>query len=95
MTDLWCIRIPGPDDITAQPSREQAETEAEVHNLSVCRYIASLKRPLDKNDVRTISLMAVVEPWPWSAEAHAANLLRNASPPTDVGPLPAIPGAQA
>lgn len=75
MKDLWCIRIPGPDDIFAKASKEVAEREAAEHNQWLNEWYpkqTELKREL----LPALEQMhAVVEPWPYSAKAHAENLL--------------------
>ena len=72
-TDLWCIRIVGPDDLVAAPSKAAAEKMAADHNLAVRKIIAA--RPNIVGDgITEESMLAVVEPWPWSAEAHAKDM---------------------
>ncbi|MDR3535229.1 MAG: hypothetical protein P4L71_01890 [Acetobacteraceae bacterium] len=69
---LWCIHIPGPDDVIAQPDRETANRAAEAHNAAIERHWAQFPRTDD--DPPKSALMAVVKPWPWSATAHAVSL---------------------
>lgn len=69
---LWCICVPGPDDIYAAASVGDAMMMATMHNAAIMRRVR--ERPLTDFDVPLESLLAVVEPWPWSAEAHAENL---------------------
>ena len=75
MTELWCIRIPGPDDLFAKESKEAAEIAAAEHNKAITEWYETqteLKREL----LPTLENMkAVVEPWPWDAGSHAADLL--------------------
>lgn len=75
MSDLWCIHIPGPDDVYAASSRAAAERMAETHNEAVNRLIA--RNPLTENDPPVGAMMAAVIPWPWDADAHAVNLAGN------------------
>lgn len=79
-TTLWCIRIPGPDDLYAQPDHAAAVTAAERHNAAVRQYLDKqyAKRTRDDLDPQDDALMAVVEPWPWSAKSHAEALIREA-----------------
>jgi hypothetical protein len=67
--DLWCVHIPGPDDLYAHPSRDACEAHATAFNERMRRYWAD--NPRTENDPTEAALTAVVIPWPWSAEAHA------------------------
>lgn len=73
---LWCIRYVGPDDITAAESREAAERMAEDHRSAVRRMIAA-NPGIEAEGISAASMAVVVEPWPWSAEAHAEDLKRD------------------
>lgn len=74
MKELWCIRIPGGDDIFAKESREAAEAAAAEHNKYLNEWYPTqteLKREL----LPTLEQMqAVVEPWPWGGTSHAEDL---------------------
>lgn len=60
---LWCIRVTGPDEVHAMPSRAVAEATAEGW-----RFFWSAN---GWNE-----LGAVVEEWPWSAASHAEDLTK-------------------
>lgn len=70
---LWCMHVPGPDEVYARASREDAEQAAEKHNAAVRGFLEAASLQVDDLP----NLMAVVIPWPWSAERHAENLRRN------------------
>jgi len=55
---LWAIHVAGPDDIYAMPSREEASLQAKIFNSA---------------SVTGAIVVTVVE-WPYTAEAHAANM---------------------
>lgn len=79
MTELWCIRIPGPDDLFAMESKEAAEIAAVEHNKFISGWYETqieLKRELMPS---LGNMLAVVERWPWSAGSHAADLLQQQS----------------
>lgn len=70
--ELWCVHIPGPDDIYAHPDRAAAEKHAGEFNTFMRAYWQ--RNPQTENDPTEASLTAVVIPWPWSAESHAEAL---------------------
>lgn len=74
MAELWCIRIPGPDDIFAKGSKADAEAAANEHNKWLEEWYpvqTELKREL----LPTLEQMkAFVEPWPYSSRDHAESL---------------------
>ena len=37
---LWCIHIPGPDDLCAAPDQQTAQKMADKHNAAMREYIA-------------------------------------------------------
>ncbi len=71
-TTLWCVHIQGPDDLIAFPDQASAEREAAVINEAMERHAAT-REP----SPNWPTLKAVAAVWPWSAEAHAADLARN------------------
>jgi hypothetical protein len=71
---LWCVHILGPDDLFAEPSFVAAVEVVERFNAYVRRRVAEC--PLTADDAPLTSLLAVVVPWPGSAESHAAELAR-------------------
>lgn len=77
MSDLWCIRIPGPDDVWAMRSKEAAEAAAEKHNAAITKWYA---QQTDMKYLPTLENMkAVVEPWPWSEKCHKESLAEQAA----------------
>lgn len=75
--ELWCIRIPGPEDIFAMPSREAAEQEKASHDAAITTWYQN--PTVDKKYLPSLeNMMAVVEPWPYDAESHAEDLLNQA-----------------
>jgi hypothetical protein len=60
--ERWCIHIPGPDDLYAMRSREEAERTAAEHNEKMDLFIAT--RPPNPNYPSRESVMAVVIEWP-------------------------------
>jgi len=77
MEKLWCIHIPGPDDIYAAKDEADAKRMAGVHNDAVRKYLDQMftKRPRDDNDMPDESLMASVIEWPHDPQSHADDLL--------------------
>ena len=69
MTDLWCVHIIGPDDVIAYPDKASAENEARLLNESIADEAAR-----HRDDENWPAGRAEVAPWPWSAEAHAADM---------------------
>lgn len=66
---LWCLHIPGPDDVFAAPDRATADRWAEQHNAALdraCRHWPS----------REAMTGGVIE-YPWSAERHAEDVRTN------------------
>lgn len=61
---FWCVRVAGPDEVHAQPSKEEAEATAKAWNIVWERTGADDE------------LQAFAEPWPWSPESHAADLAK-------------------
>lgn len=70
---LWCMHIPGPDDIYAAPDYETAKKMAEKHNAAMEQYIEKL--PWCKNMVT-----AKVIEWPGDDAASHAESLREFDP---------------
>lgn len=71
---LWCIHIPGPDDVYAEPSHDAAIASARIHNDWLGRTLGL--EPRTEHHVPLECLMAFVTPWPWSAESHTAAVAR-------------------
>jgi hypothetical protein len=70
---LWCIRCLGSNDLFAAKSKEEAEATSAAHNRLIDKHQAN--HPLRE------SMKTVAEPWPYSAEAHAQNLIDNEDQP--------------
>lgn len=66
---LWCIRGLGTDDLFAASSKDEAEATSRAHNMLVDKRFAN--HPMRE------AMKTVAEPWPYSAEAHAADLVAN------------------
>jgi hypothetical protein len=77
MTTIYCLHIPGPDDVYAAPSKEAAEMAAKDWN----EFIRAHRARVDAQDANAgvfddisppleSSLASVIE-WPHSAESHA------------------------
>lgn len=64
--DLWCIHIPGPDEVHAAPSKEAAEHMAANHNAAMAMYYASGALNLEH--------AAMVIKWPHDQQSHADEL---------------------
>lgn len=82
-TKLWALHILGPDDVYAAPSEEEATACAkQINDLLSARVNQNTNYP---------PIDALVILWPFSAEAHAADLPKwkertataNSSPPGD------------
>lgn len=71
---LWCINFPGPDEHHAAPSEAVAQHMAKCHNAAMSAYFE--RRPPKDDFTRNLhaSCMAVISPWPWSAEGRAEAL---------------------
>lgn len=67
-TTLWAVHIEGPDDIFAMPSESAAQEHCDI-----------LNRHWEKRNQNAIGpfLTAKVVPWPYTAEAHAQDMLEN------------------
>jgi hypothetical protein len=71
---LWCIHIPGPDDLIAAPSKAAAEHMAANHNAAMNSYY-------DNHDLGAYapsreSVLAVVIEWPGGSEEEHAEALK-------------------
>jgi len=62
---LWCIHIPGPDDLIAAPSKAAAEHMAANDNHDLGAYAPSRE-----------SVLAVVIEWPGGSEEEHAEALK-------------------
>jgi hypothetical protein len=75
-TKLWCIHIPGPDEIYAAPDHETAVKMAEKHNAAMNDYLDATPDRRSQFGIPLGSVFAEVIEWPGGdAESHAASLL--------------------
>ena len=72
MSELWCIYLPGPDELYAARSKADAERMMTEHNALMREFIVD--HPRTENNLPEAALMAVVIPWPHSAEDHTISL---------------------
>lgn len=72
--ELWCVHIPGPDDLYAAVSREEAQKHADALNAAISRFYQ--KNPRTENHPSEVAMTAVVVPWPWDAVSHAQDVIR-------------------
>lgn len=81
LKQLWCVRVLGPDSVIAQPDKEKAEERAKVWQYGWDRYMATREKRSPSPYEPQISY--VVEPWPWSAKAHAEALAEHGGDPRE------------
>jgi len=77
---LWCIYIPGPDDLHAAPSHEVAEQMAACHNAAMKEFFDRNPEKLADWALTVDQCKAQVIEWPHGADEHAENLARAAQP---------------
>lgn len=79
---LWCIRIPGPDDVYAMDSRASAEKAKAEHDAAIAKWYAA--PTVDRQYLPTLeNMLAVVEEWPHGADEHAEAMDRQEWPVGD------------
>ena len=71
---LWCIHIPGSDDLYAAPSRETAEWMAASHNAAVKKFFDHNPEKLDQWGCTFDEIKARVIEWTHGADDHAEDL---------------------
>jgi hypothetical protein len=71
---LWCIRIPGPDDLYAAPSHQTAEHMAAYHNATMREFFDRNPEKLTQWGVTFDEIKAQVIEWPHDADEHAEDL---------------------
>lgn len=71
---LWCVHIPGPDDLYAAVNRGEAQRHADALNRAIRRYFE--QNPRTENDASEESMTALVIPWPWDTESHTRDAIR-------------------
>lgn len=76
MSELWCIRVPGPDDVFAMANKEAAEAAVVKHNEWITDWYENEAKKEDGLKLLPTleNMKAVVELWPWNAKAHAESL---------------------
>lgn len=74
---LWCMHIPGPDEVFATPDRETANRRADEHNAWVDRMFWEGRVEFGGYWPERISVAAVVIKWPHDPESHARDVLTN------------------
>lgn len=71
---LWCMHVPGPDDLWPMPSKEAAELAAAKHNKWVVSYYERNKHMGHLPTLENMKARVIV--WPYSAEEHAEELAK-------------------
>lgn len=72
---LWCICIPGPEDLHAAPSRAMAEHMAARHDAAMKEYFDRNPEKLAAWGVTLEEIKARVIEWPYDSDDHAEDLL--------------------
>ena len=73
-TALWSIYLSAPDEYHAAPSEAMAQHMAKQHNASMSDYFEKHPPADDFMSRMQAGCLAVVAPYPWSAEEHAEAL---------------------
>lgn len=77
-TPLWCLHIPGPDDLHAAPSNEEAVKAAAAYNAYMRSYWEKRAAGLTAEQIDHYpaieSYLAHVVPWPWEPAGHAESV---------------------
>jgi hypothetical protein len=71
---LWCIRIPGPNDLYAAPSKAMAEHMAACHNATMREFFDRNPEKLTQWGVTLDEIKAQVIEWTHGADEHAEDL---------------------
>lgn len=71
---LWCIHIPGHDDIYAAPSHEMAEHMAACHNAAMKEFFDRNPEKLSQWVLTFDECKAQVIEWTFGADEHAEDL---------------------
>ena len=71
---LWCIHIPGPDDLYAAPSHAVAERMAECHNKTMQEFFDKNPEKLPQWGLTVDECKAQVIEWTHGADEHAEDL---------------------
>lgn len=73
---LWCIHIPGPDDLYAAPDQQTAQKMADKHNAAMNNFLDAKPNRRSDFGVLADTSMAVVIEWPVDYDgSHAEALL--------------------
>lgn len=72
---LWCMHLPGPDDIFAAPDKDTAQRWADEHNAFLDRAFWEGRIEFGGDWPERHDAEVIV--WPWSAESHAEDLRTN------------------
>lgn len=71
--DLWCIHIPGPDEVHAAPSKEAADHMAAKHNAAMATFYSSGAPNLEfAPSIENVQAVAIK--WPYDQQSHADEL---------------------
>ena len=76
---LWCIRIPGPDDLHAAPSHAMAEHMAACHDAAMKEFFDRNPEKLAAWGVTLEEIKAQVIEWPYDSDDHAEDLMHFAA----------------
>ena len=74
---LWCIHIPGPDDLYAAPDQQTAQKMADLHNAAMNKYLDAEPNRRSELEMLGESTLALVIEWPHDDDgSHADELLK-------------------
>lgn len=75
-TKLWCIHIPGPDELYAAPDHQTAVKMADKHNAVMNEYLDAKPGRRSQLGMPVGSVLAEVIEWPGDEDgSHAKSLL--------------------
>lgn len=66
---LYCLHIPGPDEVHAAPNKAEAEAAASAFNAIMRKHLEG--KPHSEFAPSVESCLAVVKEWPFDADEHA------------------------
>lgn len=76
---LWCVHVLGPDELIAKESYDAAEK----HATELRDFMYGPAMPSSEYTPMCLPIVAV---WPWSADAHRAELAKERSADTSSNP---------
>ena len=76
---LWCIRIPGPNELHAAPSRAMAEHMAACHDAAMKEFFDHNPEMLAACGVTIEEVKAQIIEWPYDPGEHAEDLMHFAA----------------